>query len=59
MRVRAAILPRDRVPHHRALAVVDLPFLTGRGHDHLVRLGRALAAQRDKQYVLRYFRTPR
>ena len=42
---RAAVLPRDRVAHHGPVAVVDLPFLPGRGHDHRVRLGGALAAE--------------
>src|SRR2546428_2065941 len=42
---RAAVLPNDRVPHHRALTVVDLAFFAGRGDDPPMGLGRALAAQ--------------
>jgi hypothetical protein len=41
----AAVLARARMPHHRPVAVVDLPFLAGRGHDHGVGVGAALAAQ--------------
>src|SRR5262245_16703830 len=43
---RAAVLARDRMPHHRALAVVDLRFLAGRRDDDRVRFARALAAER-------------
>jgi hypothetical protein len=42
---RAAVLPRDRVPHHRTVAVVDLPFFARGGHDHGMRVGRLRAAQ--------------
>src|SRR6266545_1443265 len=45
----AAVLPRERVPHHGALAVVDLPFLPRRGDDHRVSLRRALSPQRDHE----------
>src|SRR6058998_2179739 len=46
---RAAVLSRDRVPHHRAVAVIDLAFLAGRGDDDRVRLGRPRAAQRHDE----------
>src|SRR2546426_8617292 len=42
---RAAVLPRDGVPDHRAVAVIDLPLLAGRGHDHRMRLEGALTTQ--------------
>ena len=40
---RAAVLARARVALHRALAIVDLAFLAGRGDDARVRLGRLQA----------------
>ena len=46
---RAPVLARDRMPHHRPVAVVDLPFLAGRGDDHGMGIGRALAAQLDHE----------
>jgi hypothetical protein len=42
---RAAVLAGDGMPHHRALAVVDLAFFAGRGDDDRVRVRRALAAE--------------
>jgi hypothetical protein len=42
---RATVLPRDRMPHHRAFAVVDLPFLARRGDDDGVGLGSARTAE--------------
>src|SRR5881409_838155 len=46
---RAAVLARARVAHHRAVAVIDLGFLAGRGDDHRVRLGRPRPAQRHDE----------
>src|SRR2546426_7903338 len=42
---RAAVLPGDRIPHHRAVAVVDLAFFPGPRDDDRVRLGRLRPAQ--------------
>jgi len=42
---RAAILARLRMTDHRAVAVIDLAFLAGRGGDHDARLGRGRASK--------------
>ena len=44
-----AVLARVGMPHHRAVAVVDLAFFPGGRHDHGVRLGGPLAPQRDDE----------
>jgi hypothetical protein len=41
----AAVLPGDRMPHHRAVAVVDLTFFAGRRDDERVCLGRLRPAE--------------
>ena len=46
---RAAVLARVRMPHHRSVAVVDLAFFSRGRHNHGVRLGRALPAERDDE----------
>ncbi len=46
---RAPILAGLRVAHHRAVAVVHLAFLAGRGGDDDARLRRRRAAERDHE----------
>ena len=46
---RAAVLARVRMPHHRAVAVVDLALFTRGRHDHGMRLGGPLPPERDDE----------
>jgi hypothetical protein len=46
---RAPVLARLRMAHHRAIAVIDLAFLAGRGGDHDARLARGGPPERQDE----------